>query len=221
MIAICPRLLSGFLRSSRFQVLALPIARMRCLLVGVVFFTCNCLIRGQDVVFPTDEETSHVSGGNSTVITDRLPVLTNDCPKNMLLYPGDGSKSNWVCDCRPRFLYFPLNDSCHEAYMQGPCPPGNYVVLPEDESVPHCAVNPCGDANGVVPFNGTCYALRTIGGPCAPDGVIGVNETNFQLECVSADIAPFMIINAPKRPSSKCPPGSRRSTQGICKQVRG
>jgi len=47
------------------------IARMRRLLVGVVFFTCNCIIWGQDVVFPTDEETSHVSGGNSTVIIRR------------------------------------------------------------------------------------------------------------------------------------------------------
>lgn len=192
---------------------------MRFLLVGVVFFTCNCVTWGQDVVFPTDEIFSHLSGGNSTVIEDRIPVLSaTDCPKDMLLYPGDGSKSNWVCDCRPQFLYFPLNDSCYEAYKRGPCPPGNYVVLLEDESIPQCAVNPCGDMDGVVPFNGTCYSLKTRGGPCAPDGVIGVNETNFQLECVPADIAPFIIIDPGKKPSSKCPPGSRRSAQGLCQK---
>lgn len=142
--------------------------------------------------------------------------IPGSCPKNMLLYPGDGARNAWVCDCRPRFLYFPLNDSCHEAYRQGPCPAKNYVVLPEDEAVPRCVENPCLE-DGVVPYNGTCYPLKTLGGPCAPDGIIGVNETTFQLECVPTNVAPFAIIDVPRR---TCPPGSRRSTLGVCKKVR-
>lgn len=150
------------------------------------------------------------------IITDRIPIsIPGSCPKDMLLYPGDSAKNAWVCDCRPRFLYFPLNNSCHEAYRQGPCPPNNYVVLPEDEAVPRCVENPCLE-DGVVPYNDTCYPLKTIGGPCAPDGVIGVNETTFQLECVKTNIAPFIIIDVPTR---TCPPGSRRSTLGVCKKV--
>ncbi|XP_018372855.1 PREDICTED: uncharacterized protein LOC108767445 isoform X2 [Trachymyrmex cornetzi] len=190
---------------------------MKYLYVSFIFFVCNHVTWSQDLAFPTDEETSHVSGGNSTVIDDRIPIsIPGRCPKDMLLYPGDSAKDAWVCDCRPRFLYFPLNNSCYEAYRQGPCPPKNYVVLPEDDAIPRCVENPC-LKDGEVPFNGTCYPLRTIGGPCAPDGVIGVNETTFQLECVETNIAPFIIIDPPPR---TCPPGSRRSTLGVCKKVK-
>ncbi|XP_011646152.1 uncharacterized protein LOC105432874 [Pogonomyrmex barbatus] len=190
---------------------------MKCLYVGIVFFMYNYIIWGQDLVFPTDEETSHVSGGNSTTITDRIPVsIPDSCPKNMLLYPGSGSKDAWVCDCRPRFLYFPLTDSCHEAYRQGPCPSKNYVVLPKDEVVPRCVENPCLE-DGVVPYNGTCYPLRTIGGPCAPTGVLGVNETTFQLECIPVNTAPFQILTT--IPQGMCPPGSRRSMVGTCSRI--
>lgn len=152
------------------------------------------------------------------MITERIPVsIPDSCPKNMLLYPGDGVKSTWVCDCIPRFLYFPLNDSCYEAYRQGPCPFMNYVVLPKDEAVPRCEQNPCLD-DGVVPYNGTCYPLKTAGGPCAPDGTINVNETTFQLECVPLDVSTFSIFeDIPKK--TKCPPGSRRSILGTCKKI--
>lgn len=190
---------------------------MKHLYIGIVLLTYNCMmIPGQDLAFPIDEETSHVSGSNSTAITERIPVsIPDSCPKNMLLYPGDGARDAWVCDCRPRFLYFPLNNSCYEAYRQGPCPPENYVILAKDEVVPRCAENPCLE-DGVVPYNGTCYPLKTIGGPCDPDGIISVNEDTFQLECVPTNVAPFIIIDVPRR---TCPPGSRRSMLGVCKKI--
>lgn len=133
----------------------------------------------------------------------------------MLLYPGDGSTSSWICDCMPRFLYFPLNGTCHEAYRQGPCPAEHHVILPEGESVPKCVKNPCLD-DSLVSYNNTCYALKTQGGPCAPLGVLIVNETNFQIECIPAKIAPFVIIQAPLL---GCPLGSRRNRLGLCKRV--
>ncbi|XP_057337621.1 uncharacterized protein LOC130675788 [Microplitis mediator] len=171
---------------------------------------CNC----QDIYFPTDEETSHISGNIATV-TERIPVYIPDkCPENMLLYPGAGNKSVWICDCRPRFLYFPLSHRCHEAYRQGPCDKGEYVVLPSDDVVPKCKVNPCGE-DGLVNYNGVCYYLRTKGGPCAPDGVLGVNETTYEIQCISTDAAPFVIINVPQ---ISCPPGSRRNSLGVCKK---
>ncbi|XP_011861237.1 PREDICTED: uncharacterized protein LOC105558261 [Vollenhovia emeryi] len=191
---------------------------MKRLYVGIVFLVHNYMIWGQDLVFPTDEETSHVSGGNSTAITDRIPVsIPDSCPINMLLYPGSGATNSWVCDCRPRFLYFPLSNSCHEAYRQGPCPPGSYVVLPRNEALPRCWGNPCSE-DGVVPYNGACYPLRTIGGPCAPEGVLGVNETTFQLQCVPVNAAPFVIIPLTVYDGT-CPPGSRRSMLGKCGKV--
>lgn len=141
--------------------------------------------------------------------------VPGECPLNMLLYPGDPNTTAWICDCRPRFLYFPLNNTCHEAYKQGPCAPQHYVVLAKNEAVPICVKNPCLD-DGLVPYNNTCYPLRTVGGPCAPSGVLGVNETNFDIECVPADIAPFIIITVPKR---QCPVGSRRNALGMCREV--
>ncbi|XP_025988507.1 uncharacterized protein LOC105200400 isoform X2 [Solenopsis invicta] len=188
---------------------------MKRLYVGFLFFAYNCIIWGQDLTFPAIEETAHVSGGNSTVITERKPIyIPGRCPDDMLLYPGDTDKDAWVCDCRARFLYFPLNDSCHEAYRQGPCPSGNYVVLPENETIPRCVENPCSQ-DGMVQYNGTCYSLRTIG-PCGPDGILSVNEATFQLECEVASIVPLYIIEIPLK---TCPPGSRRSTLGVCKKV--
>ncbi|XP_035727175.1 uncharacterized protein LOC118443800 [Vespa mandarinia] len=185
---------------------------MKWILFNSAFLICSYFILCQDIVFPNDEELSHVSG-NKPMITERIPVSIPDhCPNNMLLYPSGGNNVAWVCDCRPRFLYLPLNDSCYEAYRQGPCSPQHYLVLPEGEAIPQCVKNPCLE-DGLVKYNNTCYALNTIGGPCAPS-VIGVNETNFQLECISIDIAPFVIIKAPTR---NCPPGSRRTTLGFCK----
>ncbi|XP_068982612.1 uncharacterized protein [Bombus flavifrons] len=187
---------------------------MKWIVFGITLVICSYIISCQDIVFPNNEEISHVSG--NAAITERIPVAApNICPKGMLLYPGAGSKSTWVCDCRPRFLYFPLNDSCHEAYRQGPCAPQNYVVLPKDKVIPKCVKNPCLE-DGLVQYNNTCYPLRTTGGPCAPNGVIGVNETTFDLECMSTDIAPFIIIDPPLR---KCPVGSRRNTLGICRVI--
>ncbi|XP_034940001.1 uncharacterized protein [Chelonus insularis] len=176
----------------------------------LIIFVCKC----QDIVFPTDEEVTHLSG-NKPLVTERIPVyIPEKCPENMLLYPGGGNKSAWICDCRPRFLYFPLSNECHEAYRQGPCQPEEYVVLPVGEVLPKCEPNPC-KIDGQVRFNDVCYNLRTKGGPCAPDGVLGVNETTFQIQCIPTDVAPFIIINAPTTP---CPPGSRRTALGMCKR---
>nr|XP_034192641.1 uncharacterized protein LOC117609951 isoform X4 [Osmia lignaria]XP_034192642.1 uncharacterized protein LOC117609951 isoform X4 [Osmia lignaria] len=189
---------------------------MKWVIFGIILIIWNYVTSGQDFVFPDDEEISHVSGNNAT-ITERIPVSVPDqCPENMLLYPGDGNNSAWVCDCRPRFLYFPLSDRCYEAYRQGPCAPRNYVILPQNEAVPKCVNNPC-LIDGLVPYNDTCYPLRTMGGPCAPDGVLGVNETTFELECIPTDLAPFIIIQVPKRP--QCPAGSRRNALGMCREI--
>lgn len=152
------------------------------------------------------------------MITERLPVLPEpgQCPDaNMLLYPGDGMKDAWVCDCQEMFLYFPLNNSCHKAYRQGPCPLNHYVVLPENEAIPRCEANPCLE-DGKVPYNGRCYYFQGIDSPCEEDKVLDVNETTFQLDCVLKEVNTLSIIVAPRR---KCPRGTRRNMLGICKKV--
>lgn len=148
----------------------------------------------------------------------------------------------WECDCKSQFLYFPLNDSCYRAYSQDPCPPKNYIILPEDEIVPRCVENPCLE-DGLVPYNDTCYPFGTRG-PCASTEILDVNKNTFQLECIRileerkgttpyplalSPFGPFVtIINMPTIyttsapgtiPDKPCRPGSRRSTQGKCKKV--
>lgn len=118
-----------------------------------------------------------------------------------------------LCDCKPQSLYFPLNNSCYEAYKQGPCSLSHYFILPENETVPHCVQNPC-LVNGVVLYNNTCYTLKTVG-PCPPGSILDVNATTVQVECVRANIELSTIINVPPR---ECPPGSLRDQRNICRE---
>ncbi|XP_033339272.1 uncharacterized protein LOC117227852 [Megalopta genalis] len=175
----------------------------------------NHIISGQDIVFPTEDDIPPISSSIG-MVTERVPLdATGQCPENMYIYPGYGNKSAWICDCKPTFLYFPLNDSCYAAYRQGPCPPKNYVVLPKNEATPQCVKNPCSE-DGLVQYNNECYPLRTIGGPCAPKGVLTINETTFEIECAPADVEQFIIVDPPPR---RCPIGTRRNTLGICRDV--
>lgn len=147
-------------------------------------------------------------------MTDRKPLkVPETCPENMLLYPGDDPKSAWICDCKPRFVYFPQNDSCHEAFFQGPCPKDYFVYLELNKTIPNCVPNPC-KRNGFVLYKGMCHQLREKGGPCDEEAVLAVNETTFQLECMGADLVPFFIIDGPRKP---CPQGSKRNSLGVCK----
>lgn len=133
----------------------------------------------------------------------------------MLLYSDDGPKSSWVCDCFPTYVYFPQYEICQPSYLRGNlCPLNHYAYLPIDESLPKCVKNLC-YVDGMVPFKNNCYPLYTKDGPC-PGGVLGINETTFQLQCLNTTIVPFVIIDAPKR---ACPKGSRRNSLGICRTV--
>ncbi|XP_051166511.1 uncharacterized protein LOC127284857 [Leptopilina boulardi] len=177
-------------------------------------------IWSQDIAFPIEGTTNHVSGniGNpgGPVLTERIPVHSpGQCPENMLLYPGAGNSSTWICDCRLNFVYFPDSDSCHELYKRGPCPLKQIVVLPRNEVIPKCIDNLCQEENQV-PFNGTCSRIGSIGGICGMKGMLIINGTTYQLECMDLGVEHFVIINAPMK---VCPPGSRRNSSGHCKYV--
>jgi len=140
------------------------------------------------------------------------------CPKNTL-YPVENEIDIWMCECKLGFMYFPLDDSCYEAYKQGPCPSKNYLVLPVNETLPRCVENPCLE-DGIVPYNGACYPLQTIGIPCNP---------NYRLQ---VDITTFQLMGMRMYPSGaggitddfatrNCPSGSHRSLKSeACIKVR-
>ncbi|KAI4487095.1 hypothetical protein M0802_012049 [Mischocyttarus mexicanus] len=187
---------------------------MKWILFCSLLLICNCIILCQNIVFPDDYDKLSANK-DKTTITERLSESTpENCPKNMALYPLEGTNFS-VCDCFPRFLYFDSNDSCYEAYKQGPCPPKYYFTLPLGESTAKCVENPCLQ-DGLVKFNNTCYPILTKGGPCDPN-VIGINETTFQLECISTVMVPH-IISAPLILKPCYPPGTRRTKKGFCKK---
>lgn len=170
----------------------------------------------QDIMFPDDPNVDDRISGNGPPPTERIPLYSpSQCPENMLLYAGDGNISAWICDCIAGYLYFPLNNSCHEAYRQGPCAPQHYVILPPGEVVPKCEKNPCLE-DGLVSYNGTCSRVKTNEGPCPDKGILTVNETTFQLECVPPNIGGLHIIDAP---ANRCPNGSRRNGLGQCRKM--
>jgi len=143
--------------------------------------------------------------------TERIPWSARDtyeehhCPKNMSLHLVDDARDVWMCECNSPFLYFPLNDSCYEAYRQGPCPSKNYLVLLKNETMPRCVKNRCLQ-DGLVPYNDACYPLQTI--PCNPY-LLELNVTIFQLKCMP--LRPHYLNFFDDIPTRNCPSGSRRS----------
>ncbi|XP_014205820.1 uncharacterized protein LOC106637531 [Copidosoma floridanum] len=176
---------------------------MRTIFVALIMRTC-CV--GQDILFPR-EANLDLRVGASEPTTEPKPTESSKCAEHMLLYDGR-------CDCKPLYIYFPLNDSCHEAFRRGPCPDSHYVYMPLNESLPSCVENPC-VMDGIVPFEDGCYPLGMKEGPCK-GGALGVNETTFQLQCLDTSIGPHVIIDAPRK---SCPKGSRRNNQGVCKVI--
>ncbi|XP_011314732.1 uncharacterized protein [Fopius arisanus] len=155
--------------------------------LGKLLFVCwilllNSLIHSQDIVFPVDEDHTHL-GGSKGPLMERIPVyIPGRCPENMYLYPGSGNKSTWICDCKPGYLYFPLNGTCHAAFRKGPCNQGEYAILWKNEVIPRCASNPC-LLDGSVWFRGGCHHLNSRG-PCQ-SGVVRVNYDTYQLDCLT------------------------------------
>ena len=116
------------------------------------------------------------------------------------------------CDCYGGDLYFTETDSCHEAYLRGPCPPEHYLILPSGEAVAKCIKNICIE-DGFVPYEGSCVELHTPCGKIGSEKTVKVSYTDFQLVCI---VNPNRVINAPVK---MCANGTRRNALGKCKLV--
>lgn len=124
---------------------------------------------------------------HSYIFQNKLPVfIPNRCGDNELLYPGD-YKDDWVCDCRPGYIYHPTSSACYSPFRQGPCPRKSYLYLPKGQYIPQCQINTC-NLDGIVSFNGGCHELG-LSGPCKyPElsYVVAVNQTTMQLQCIAS-----------------------------------
>ncbi|XP_063976217.1 uncharacterized protein LOC135162056 [Diachasmimorpha longicaudata] len=146
-------------------------------------------------------------------LTTRIPIrIPGECPPHMDRYLSS-INNTWICDCISGFLYFPQNDSCYQPYKRGPCKSSEYLTLPKGQIVSKCQENPCKE-DGLVPFRNGCHPMLMREGPCG-DQILGVNDTTFQIECLPVDLSPFHVIDPGE--SDGCPPGSRRTAQGLCR----
>ncbi|KAF0294314.1 hypothetical protein FJT64_008014 [Amphibalanus amphitrite] len=63
------------------------------------------------------------------------------CPPGRVLVRDERGRGR--CDCGAGRVLWPADGRCYPALSQGPCPVGQYLTAPLDESRPRCADNPC------------------------------------------------------------------------------
>ncbi|XP_013139814.1 PREDICTED: uncharacterized protein LOC106104335 [Papilio polytes] len=183
-------------------------------LICLVMFVNVALGQGMPkgaIGFPEIEENPKVSNKQ-----DRQPVyLPSVCPENELYYPGDHN-TDWICDCRPGYLYHPKTDKCWLAYQRGPCPQGQYLVLPKSTVLPICENNPCINDDSVM-FNGNCTTLGAMI-PCGlsyPSKVVWINAATTKVDCVKVYVENRFSSNDEEM-FALCPPGCKRSINLQC-----
>ncbi|XP_075982856.1 uncharacterized protein LOC142981069 [Anticarsia gemmatalis] len=182
-----------------------------CLVIGVTIAKNNTR---ESIGFPEAEEDANLSNKDN-----RQPVyIPAMCPVNELFYPGD-QKDDWICDCRPAYLYHPRSDACWPAYRKGPCDEGQYLVLQKDSAIPVCEKNPC-TADNFVQYQGRCEKLATIE-PCRHlwpiPAALAVNSTSLIVNCERLNFeSRFGDPVKPSLNSVQCPPGCKRSINGKC-----
>uniref|UniRef100_A0AAG5CY12 DUF4789 domain-containing protein n=1 Tax=Anopheles atroparvus TaxID=41427 RepID=A0AAG5CY12_ANOAO len=143
---------------------------------------------------------------------------------NEILYPGDHD-SDWVCDCKPGFVYYPKHDACYDLYTQGFCQAGEYVDLERPSMLVKCTNNTCAEANKV-PFRGRCVVLGRHDSEVCPKVkriryIVGVNTTTLELDCIEGNDW-YSRIETEKIMSyagaNRCNNGTKASFDGICGQ---
>ncbi|XP_063367712.1 uncharacterized protein LOC134656122 [Cydia amplana] len=187
-----------------------------------ITLTCFLLIArscGQSIDgaigFPEKEENNQIKNKEN-----REPVfLPSMCPVDQLYYPGD-QKDDWICDCRPAYLYHPATDRCWPAYRRGPCKEKEYLMLPSNTYIPACVPNPC-LVDSYVPWNRKCQQIG-LTTPCAHlypnSAALGVNATTLHIDCVKLNIESRFLEPTGQLPMVvvPCPPGCKRSINGKC-----
>ncbi|XP_032521626.2 uncharacterized protein LOC116773308 [Danaus plexippus] len=177
------------------------------LVFGVLSCSKNVQKSNDAIGFPEIEENPLMANKQN-----RQPVyIPSICPENELLYPGDQA-DDWIFDCRPGHLYHPTTDKCWPAYREGPCGSGQYIVLPDNSSVPVCVRNPC-LVEGFVVWNGKCEVLGNSCGEKFPISLLSIDAVTLKVACVRLDeVESRFSLNV----QSTCLAGSKRNIKSKC-----
>ncbi|XP_001649986.2 uncharacterized protein LOC5565630 [Aedes aegypti] len=152
----------------------------------------NTQNNGTSELFAYPEDQSIIDSKQNA--KNRTPVyIPNRCQKNEILYPGD-QESDWVCDCKPTFVYHPPTRQCYQLFTQAFCSDGYMVTLQPDAKQPDCVQNTCFKPNStIVPFNGDCVQLNAYYDRCSHGQlkkIVSVREDDNQLGCVNISDVP-------------------------------
>ncbi|XP_068619243.1 uncharacterized protein [Battus philenor] len=186
------------------------------LLCFVIFINVT---KGQKMISMMNDAIGFPESDENTINANknRQPIyIPSVCPVNELYYPGN-QKYDWICDCRPGYLYHPATDTCWLAYQRGPCPEGQYLVLPKSSVIPVCENNPCAKDN-LVEWKGKCEALGS-SAPCGvtyPASALWVNATTVTVECVKVYIESRFSTFDTEVLSTLCLPGCKRRINNKC-----
>lgn len=148
---------------------------------------------GTSELFAYPEQQSSIEANQNA--KNRTPVyIPNRCQKNEILYPGD-QESDWVCDCKPTYVYHPPSRQCYQLFTKAFCEDGFMVTLPNpDTKQPECVPNHCFKPNvTMVPFQNTCVELNAYYDKCAVhklERIVSVHESNNTLGCVNISDVP-------------------------------
>uniref|UniRef100_A0AAG5CWU2 DUF4789 domain-containing protein n=1 Tax=Anopheles atroparvus TaxID=41427 RepID=A0AAG5CWU2_ANOAO len=124
---------------------------------------------------------------------NRTPIyIPKRCGHDEILYPGD-HETDWVCDCKPTYVYHAASQKCYQMYTKGFCDPGKILYIAPNGKVPECIDNRCGD--GKVAFKNDCVVLNKEHHICyIPElklkMVVGINEETHNLECINISAVP-------------------------------
>lgn len=127
-----------------------------------------------------------------------------------------------LCNCYscflfiPGFLFHPDTDKCWLAYQRGPCPEGQYLILPEDSMIPVCVPNPC-KTDSTVLWKESCQILgASVCGNTYPAKVLWVNATTITIDCVTVYLNNRFSVELDYETSTACPRGGWRSIENKC-----
>lgn len=142
---------------------------------------------GEGELFGYPEDPSKIESKQNA--RNRTPVyIPNRCQKNEILYPGD-QEFDWVCDCKPTFIYHPPTRQCYQLFTQGYCKGDTMLTLRKDAKQPECVRNRCHQAGAdMVEYEGKCVELNAYNDKCKLQDVkqlIGVREDTNELGCVN------------------------------------
>ncbi|XP_053613732.1 uncharacterized protein LOC128677125 [Plodia interpunctella] len=185
----------------------------RILLLSVFIVTSQAKNKTELFGFPETEEDENLKNKEN-----RQPVfLPTVCPDTELYYPGD-QKDDWICDCRPAFIYHPATDKCWPAFQKGPCKEKEYLILPQNSVIPVCVQNPC-VVDGFVEWNQHCQRLGST--KACEDlfpipAALGVNATTLVVSCVRLNVELRFASVVPVSPVASCPRGCKRNVNAQC-----